>query len=249
MLEIPTAFYSEGRQLVGIRHYPEKPVKKAVVLCHGYTSQKVENKRLFVETARELAQNGFMAFRFDFFGSGDSEGEFRETRVSHNIRNLKDALALVRKMGFEKICVLGISMGAATAILTLLDESVDSLVLWSTLPDFRKLFEQYAGSTLDGTLKQLNVYEHDGWLVERGFVLEALSFDILKSFEKLTLPKLIIQGGKDEKLFRDGFEAFKNAAKGPAEFLIIDGANHTYTTVKHRQEVILNTINWISKNL
>ncbi|NOY78858.1 MAG: alpha/beta hydrolase [Calditrichaeota bacterium] len=244
MLEIPTVFYSDGHQLVGIRHYPEKPTEKVVVMCHGYTSHKGENKRLFVEMAREFARNGTMAFRFDFFGSGDSEGEFRETRVSQNIQNLKDALSTVRKMGFTKIFVLGISMGAATAILTLASEAADGLILWSTLPDFRKLFEVYTNGQLEGALKKVDVIEHEGWLVERGFILEALSFDIQKSFARLTLPKLIVQGDQDEPLFREGFEAFKKIASGPAKFVKIPGANHTYDTVQHRKQVISETMNW-----
>lgn len=247
MLEIPTVFYSEGHQLVGIRHYPEHATERAVVMCHGYTANKGENKRLFVEMAREFARNNTMAFRFDFFGSGDSEGEFRETRVSHNIQNLKDALSVVRKMGFKKIIVLGISMGAATAILTLINESVDGLILWSTLPDFRKLFEQHTNDQLEGALKKVNVFEYEGWLVERGFVLEALSFDIQKSFAKLTLPKLIVQGDQDEPLFREGFEAFKKIAVGPTTFVKIPGARHTYDTVKHRKQVLAETISWFRK--
>ena len=245
MLEIPTVFYSEGHQLVGIRHYPENPAEKAVVMCHGYTGNKSENKRLFVEMAREFARNETMAFRFDFFGSGDSEGEFQETRVSHNIQNLKDALLTVRKMGFRKIIVLGISMGAATAILTLVDEKVDGLILWSTLPDFRRLFEQYTNGQLEGDLKKVDVIEHDGWLVERGFVLEALSFDVQKSFARLSLPKLIVQGDQDGPLFREGFEAFKKITAGPARFVKIPGAHHTYDTAKHRKQVISETINWL----
>ncbi len=246
MLENPVKFFSEGKPLIGMIHYPECETDRMVVMCHGYTAQKTENKRLFVEAARALAIEGYAVLRFDFFGSGDSAGEFRETRVSHNIQNLRDALTLARNSGFSKIAILGISMGAATAILTMPEPNVKALVLWSTVPDFRRLFEQFAGNLQD-TLKKVDVYEHEGWLVERAFVLEALGYNIQAAFQKLTLPKLMVQGDRDGVIFVQGFEEFKKIASGDTEFRLISGAQHTYDTVKHRREVIEVTRTWLKQ--
>ncbi len=246
MRENPVAFFSEGNQIVGMIHYPRCETDRAVVMCHGYTAQKTENKRLFVETARVLASDGYAVLRFDFFGSGDSAGEFRETRVSHNIQNLQDALQLMQNMGYKKFAVQGISMGAATAILTMPQENVDALVLWSTVPDFRRLFEMFAGNLQDA-LKKVDVYEHEGWLVERAFVLEALRYDVQTAFKKITIPKLMVQGDRDGELFVRGFEEFKKIASGDTEFHLIPGAQHTYDTVKHRKEVIEATREWLKR--
>jgi alpha-beta hydrolase superfamily lysophospholipase len=248
MIETPVTFFSEGKQLVGMIHYPDCQSDRAIVMCHGYTAQKTENKRLFVETARTLAADGLTVLRFDFFGSGDSAGEFRETRVSHNIQNLKDALNLVRNLGYSKIAVLGISMGAATAILTLPQENVVGLILWSSVPDFRRLFEMFAGNLQD-TLKKVDVYEHEGWLVERAFVLEALGYNIQGAFQKLDMPRLVIQGDQDEALFVQGFEEFKRLTADNVEFRLIAGARHTYDTVKHRREVIETTRDWLKRKM
>ncbi len=246
MREVPVTFFSEGNQLVGMIHYPKCDTDRVVVMCHGYTAQKTENKRLFVEMARALASDGNAVLRFDFFGSGDSSGEFRETRVSHNIQNLKDALQLVRNLGYKRIAVLGISMGAATAILTMPQENVEALVLWSTVPDFRRLFEMFAGNLQDA-LKKVDVYEHEGWLVERAFVLEALAYDVQGAFKKIKVPRLLVQGDRDGELFVRGFEEFKKIASGDVEFHLIPGAQHTYDTVKHRGEVIEITREWLQR--
>ncbi len=248
MLEIPAVFYSGGKQLVGIRHHPEAPTQKAVILCHGYTGHKGENKRLFVETARSLARAGMMAFRFDFYGSGDSEGEFVETRISTNIANLRSAFRLVQEMGFRRLAVLGISMGAATAILTAAEGlPADVLVLWSTVPDFRKLFESRSGGKLE--TMQSETYEYDGWLVHRDFILEAVRYDIAGSLKKLDMPKLIVQGTADDPLFVEGFKHFQTLGLSNADFLLIEGAGHTYQTVAHRQEVISKTLEWLQEQL
>ena len=248
MLEIPTVFYSEGKQLVGIRHYPESETEKVVILCHGYTGHKAENKRLFVEAARAFARAGMMAFRFDFYGSGDSEGEFVETRISTNISNLKSAFGFVREMGFRRIGVLGISMGAATAVLTAAEGVVpDVLVLWSTVPDFRKLFESRAGTSLEGI--QQETYEYDGWLVHRDFVLEAVQYDVAAALKELDVPKLIVQGSADDPLFVEGFEQFRELGLAKADFALIEGAGHTYQTVAHRRAAISLTLDWLVKHL
>ena len=90
MNESQISFLSKDKQLIGMVHYPIIGNGNAVLMCHGFTSDKVENKRLFVETARAFAREGFVAFRFDFFGSGDSAGEFSESRLTTNIQNLKE---------------------------------------------------------------------------------------------------------------------------------------------------------------
>ncbi len=247
MYEYPATIRSNGAQLVGVVHGPTKGNGTAVILCHGFTGNKMENKRLFVETARALAGAGFWAARFDFFGSGDSAGEFHETRVSINIQNLRDLLAWVRSLNFENVVVLGISMGAATAILTLPGEPVDGLVLWSTVPDFRRLFEFKLGRPLE-SVPPIDQYEYDGWLIDRDFYLEAIGYDIESSFKKLDMPRLIVQGSEDDRVFVEGFRQFQTIARPPAEFKLIEGAGHTYQTVKHRKQVIEITLNWLKNN-
>jgi len=248
MIESPITILSQGEQLVGMVHQPQVGNGTAVILCHGYTGQKTENKRLFVEAARAFTAVGFWALRFDFYGSGDSAGEFRSTRISTNIQNLRDVLARVRGLGFEHVVVLGISMGAATAILTLHNEPATGLILWSTVPDMRELFEQRLGRSLD-SVPVMPMYEYDGWLIDREFYLDAIKYNIFEHLKKLHLPKLIVQGTADDPLFVAGFQRFKAVVPSPVEFQLIQDANHTYEMVKHRNEIIQLTSAWLQKIL
>lgn len=52
MVETPFTFESMGKQLVGIAHDPIQGNNTGVLMCHGFTEDKSENNRLFVETAR-----------------------------------------------------------------------------------------------------------------------------------------------------------------------------------------------------
>ncbi|MBN1541926.1 alpha/beta fold hydrolase [candidate division KSB1 bacterium] len=243
--EIPQVFISQGNQCVGMLHSAES--SKVVVMCHGFTSNKTENRRLFVEAARDFASQGMDAFRFDFYGSGDSEGDFSDSLVSRNIANLRDALHWVREKGYERCAVLGISMGAATAILAADGLDIDALVLWSPVPDMKRLFESMVGDP-HGLAETTEVYEHDGWLINRRFLFDALSFDVQKAFAGLIPPKLVIQGTGDSPLFVQGFRQFQNIALPPADFMEIPQAGHTFQKPAHRRQVIRQTTIWLKRH-
>jgi len=80
--EVPVAFTSQEQQLIGIWHHGQS--KKLAIMCHGFTGSKLESKRIFVEAGRLFAEQGIDAFRFDFYGSGDSAGDFADSSMSNN---------------------------------------------------------------------------------------------------------------------------------------------------------------------
>jgi pimeloyl-ACP methyl ester carboxylesterase len=244
-IEIPITFSSEDQQIVGMLHKSGSP--KLVILCHGFTGSKVENRRIFVEAGRAIARDGLDAFRFDFYGSGDSAGEFSDTMISHNIANLRDAIVWARQAGYEKIAVLGLSMGAATAILTLESTPVDALITWSAVPEMEKLFQNYV-SNIQDVAKRVDIYEHEGWLIKKAFWQDAVQHDIPGALARLKIPKFIVQGTADAPVFMDGFHMFRNIAQPPADFMEIPGASHTFSAPAHRHQVIRQTLIWLNRN-
>ncbi len=244
--ETPVVLTSEGHQLVGMWHQGGHAT--LCILCHGFTSNKHEDRRLFVETGRTFCSEGFDAFRFDFFGSGDSDGTFSESRVSHNIANLRDVLTWARQQPYDHIAVLGLSMGAATAILTLTDETADALITWSAVPDMRRLFESVVGN-LDTISDEIQVYNYEGWQIERGFLDDALQYDVAAAFKTLALSKFLVQGTEDDVVFVEGFNRFRRLAVPPADFMEIPDAGHTYVKPAHRRQVIRQTVIWMKRHL
>jgi pimeloyl-ACP methyl ester carboxylesterase len=252
IIETPITFQSEGNQLVGIHHQAETidgapAPTKIIILCHGFTGNKIENKRLFVEAARAFASEGYDALRFDFYGSGDSAGDFADTLISHNIANLIDAMKWAREKGYARIALLGISMGGASAILTLADHPADALITWSCVPDMQRLIMFYAGKAADVSAT-VEVHEHEGWLIKRKFWEDAIRYNVQLSLGRIEAPKLIVQGTADESLFVQGFREFKNVVVPPADFMEIPGAGHTYQTPAHRRQVIRQTAIWLKRH-
>ena len=93
----------------------EASTKKVVIFCHGFRGTSTGPARFFVKAARELEKEGISSVRFDQYGSGNSDGEFEESRfddwVATTIAIARDYLS----NGYE-VALFGQSMGAATVI-------------------------------------------------------------------------------------------------------------------------------------
>lgn len=95
-------------------HVPCEGSRRAVVLLHGHNDCRM----YFLPLLRPLHEAGFHVLLFDFRSMGLSGGSL----CSYGYREQEDARAAVewlrRETDVEQIGLLGVSMGAATAILT-----------------------------------------------------------------------------------------------------------------------------------
>lgn len=138
----PISFMNEGQKLIGVLHRPAGASRDkipAVVLFHGFTGTKVEPHRIFVKAAEALAREGIAALRFDFRGSGDSEGDFEDMTLQGEISDARaslDYLSGIPGIDDDNIGILGLSMGGAVAASVSDDPRVKSVVLWSAVADF-----------------------------------------------------------------------------------------------------------------
>src|SRR5512135_3017139 len=111
-MEVQVEFASGGEAVFGVLHVPEAVPSPGVVMCHGFTGNKSEAHRLFVGAARSFCARGLAVLRFDFRGSGDSGGEFREMTVSREVEDAGAALDFLsgrREVTGRGLGVLGLS--------------------------------------------------------------------------------------------------------------------------------------------
>src|SRR5437867_11466797 len=108
--------------LRGVIHRPERARARrggpGVVLFHGFTGDRMESHWLFVKCARALARAGVASLRFDFFGSGESDGTFRQATLQGEIEDARAAVNFFRRqkgIHQERIGLLGPSLGGAIA--------------------------------------------------------------------------------------------------------------------------------------
>lgn len=123
--ERPELVASPHGRLFGVFTPPDPAVPPAGVCAVLFTSPRGHRNRMWVEAARRLAAEGFAAFRVDFHGTGDSEGEtaFRDPGRPYR----EDAVAVLRHLrashGHTRFVLYGICFDARTALSACMDEA------------------------------------------------------------------------------------------------------------------------------
>lgn len=135
MSETAVEFENQGSKLQGILHVPaDARPHPTVVFLHGYTGNKIEDHCLFVKAARDLCANGISCLRFDFRGSGDSEGAFAEITADGEISDATQAIDFARSLkstDSARIGLVGLGLGGAIAAGVASKAAVKSLALWA----------------------------------------------------------------------------------------------------------------------
>jgi pimeloyl-ACP methyl ester carboxylesterase len=118
--------------LYGIFTPPAPDAPPAGLCAVLFTRPRSHRNRMWVEAARRLAAQGFAAFRFDYHGTGDSEGP--STFLDPNQPYREDAVAVLRHLrehfGQQRFVLSGLCFDARTALSAFADEgdAIDGLV-------------------------------------------------------------------------------------------------------------------------
>jgi pimeloyl-ACP methyl ester carboxylesterase len=93
--------------------------------------------RLYHLLAQHLLQAGFPVMRFDFYGCGDSEGDFEQARIDHWLADVSMAIdELRRRSNASTICLAGLRLGGTLAMMAGAERGdVRGLVLWDPVAD------------------------------------------------------------------------------------------------------------------
>lgn len=243
-------FPNRRRKLLrGMLHVPAKATPRrptpAVVFFHGFTGDRMESHWLFIKCSRALEREGIASLRFDFFGSGESEGEFREATLLSEINDARDAVRWVRqqkRVDPDRIGLCGLSLGGAVASCVASAVKARALVLWSAVAH-PSILEELAGTLSKPIPDCEDAVEYDARAVSTRFVSDAAKADPLKEIHRYTQPTLIIHPEKDASVPPSHADDFLNAsAASIKERIIIAGADHTFTSIAWETEVIRRTV-------
>ena len=257
-MERPVVFYNQGQQLNGILHSPtncETPCP-AVAFFHGFTGTKVEPHRIFVKTARELAAIGFYVLRFDFRGSGDSEGNFSEMtiggEISDAIKSI-DVLTAMPGVDPERIGILGLSMGGCVAaFVSGQDARVKSTVMWAPLSDDPPDRKNEILERVKNTPTPEEIALANPNIVGKAFYEELPKISPSATIQAFTGALLVIHGSGDDVVpvsHGKRYHELMSERDAPTELEIIDKADHTFNTVAWEQTVIAKSVAWFQKTL
>ena len=108
-----------------------RPSDAVVVLCNPFGYDAVATHFGHQKLAEHLSQSGVSAFRFDYFGTGDSAGDDEgPNRVATWLANIEEAVAEAkRQSGARKVILFGARLGALLATTYAQTNPVDGLIV------------------------------------------------------------------------------------------------------------------------
>ena len=246
----------QSKWLRGMIHRPSRVRTRrgvpGVVFFHGFTGDRMESHWLFVKCARALAEAGIASLRFDFYGSGESEGNFSEVSVQSEISDAQGAVDFFRRqkgIDPDRLGLLGLSLGGTIAASVAAPSRIQALVLWSALAqpaELRKLAETQAkeAAGVKGAL------EYGAHVVSPRFLETVDGVDPLKAIAAFQGPTLIVHPERDELLpLSHPDDYFRMAGAAVKERVIVAGADHTFASVAWEREVIGRSVDWFARHL
>lgn len=105
------------RKLFVHEHIPESPNNKACIFLNPIFDEKKRSQKFYAETARAICLKKYHVFRFDYYGTEDSEGQLYEFDLENSLEDLATLIDLLKtRFNPENIEILGIRLGADLAL-------------------------------------------------------------------------------------------------------------------------------------
>lgn len=239
----PFVIGEKGKRIFGIVELPDSGESfPAVIMLHGFGGQHITTAFKFPRLSRKLVEKGFATVRFDFRGSGDSEGDFIDVTPTTELNDALEVISWVRNSEWcnNELYLLGYSLGGfISALVAASCENLKSICMWAPAILNKEIFKgEFA--------KFKGQFESDGYIdlaglkLGKGFVDEILNIDASKELEKYTGPVMIIHGSEDKVV---PYEPVKKYATIRAlKFHSIEGAGHKFESTKWIEELLNTTV-------
>ena len=252
-METPIIFKSAGQQIIGILHTPKSKRRvPVVILVHGWSGNSLGVwNALFVKAARVFAKNGFAVLRFDFRGSGSSEGEFENQTISSMLLDLKNVIDQIAKheaINSNKIALIGHSQGGYISILhTPKDKRVKAVVLWmgrtADLKDF------WSKTTFEDIKRKGYAVWDEYKVLNKTYVADSAKYNSESALRKIRIPIGMIYGELDTIVPPSEGLRVKKLAKGTKELKIFKDLDHGFVGERVQKKVIDTTLGFLKKRL
>lgn len=246
----------DGKTLRGMYHLPAGEGSfPTVLLFHGFGGTKLEPHRIFLKLSRRLEAAGIAALRFDFSGSGESDGDFEEMNFSSEVREAEAILDYALSLpatDWERVGVTGLSLGGGVtvALAGRRPEELRSIVLWAAAETatVEQIFRQQMAEGICYR-DERGCYDYHGLWVNGSFVDDMRKWDLPALASKYPGPALILHGSGDEIVSIETAYKYHRAFPGRPELVIIKGADHTFNRHDWEAQVLEKTEEFFKNTL
>ena len=239
-----------GVELTGILHRPVERARGAVLMAHCFTCSK--DIHTMTRLAKALTDAGFAAFRFDFTGLGDSEGDFAKKTLSGNVSDVSRAATKLVEMGFGPCGLLGHSLGGAAALLAAHKlKTVRSVVTVAAPSDAGHVKHLLSGSEQD--------FADDGrahvtiggrtFELEVGFLHDLEVHNVLDAARELDRPYMVVHADDDTVVPVTEGEKLFEAAPRLKRFSRYPAGGHLFGDRDAAEQLAQDVTTWFSETL
>ncbi len=162
---IKPSFFSstKGKKLYGIHYQPPLIMNNtgsrnhAVLMCHPLGHEYPRSYRNLQQLAIQLSQAGFDVFRFDYFGTGNSEGSSEDITAEQCALDIEAAANYLRQQsGCKTLSLLSVRLGATFALHANVKD-IENMIIWDPVmqgADYVEMLETFH----DKELKAYNFF-------------------------------------------------------------------------------------------
>lgn len=232
---------------------PDQPTTRAVLLCHGFLSQK--NSKTNQRLTELLIPQGIATFRFDWFGMGESEGTFSNITIEICCQQLDNAMAYLGKQGYTGMGIVGSSFGGLISILKGGSySSLRTIGLKCPVPNLPKLFRTQLGEGDMAVWQRTNQIPNS---MEKGTMLDlefsfyetSCQYNAFSAAEQIHIPTCIVHGEADELVPISQVRQLARSFKGENELHVLPGADHHFSRPEDFREMTSLLATWITERL
>ena len=254
MAETPLVFQDGADNTVSaILAEPDRPSNRAVILCHGFLSNK--DSRTNLRLTQLLVDQGIGTLRFDWFGMGDSGGDFSRITVATCCDQLERAISLMRDRGYDELGLVGSSFGGLLAILAgQRHPELRAIGLKCPVPDFPETLDHEFG------LAGIEEWQRTNYIpdvtggtepvaLDFSFYESCREFDAYAAARNIKAPVLIVHGEQDELVPFDQIRQLEDALPGDKELVLLPGADHQFGRPEDFRRMTVHLADWMQAHL
>jgi pimeloyl-ACP methyl ester carboxylesterase len=214
-----------------IAYHRQMGKSPALLFCGGFKSDMTGAKAAMLADRCRRAGRGFV--RFDYFGHGQSSGEFAAGTVG---RWADDAIAVLDNVCQGPQVIVGSSMGGWIMLLAALARParVAGLAGVAAAPDFTEalMWERMPANVrqtleTEGVWRQPSAYDPEPYPITMSLIAEGRRHLLLDRPIPLTCPVRLLHGMKDEDVpWRHGVRLVEALAGGDVTLTLIKDGDH-----------------------
>ncbi|MDH3503167.1 MAG: alpha/beta fold hydrolase [Nitrospirota bacterium] len=252
--ETPISFTSSsGIVTTGIFAQPASPTNRAVILCHGFPSDK--NSRTNRRLTELLIPKSIATLRFDWYGMGESPEPLAQFGIQKCEEQLEAAFRFLTEKAMNALGLIGSSFGGFMAILSAPRfPQLQALGLKCPVVDFPEVLRLELGTDAMDRWKRTdhipNILGGDHPIpLPYSFFEECLTYNGYISASRIQATTLIVYGDQDEIIPAHQIDRLLTSLNVPKRLQLIPGANHQFGRPEDFRLMTTHLAKWMIDHL